>query len=61
MKFNILSEKEKEYQWNILQNQITNIKNKISTQNEELKHLNNALLLIPSYSFFISSSSKKLM
>ncbi len=48
MKFNMLSEKENEYQWNILQNQITNIKNKIGTQNEELKHLSNASSLIPS-------------
>jgi hypothetical protein len=57
----MLSEKENQYQCNILQNQIKNIKNKIGTQNEELKHLNNALLLIPSRSFFVSSSSKNSM
>jgi hypothetical protein len=53
----MLSEKKNEYQWNILQNQMANIKNKIGTQNEELKHLNNALSLIPSRSFFSGQTS----
>ena len=61
MKFHMLSTKEDEYQWHILQDQIETIKDKIGTQDKELEDLKKALSLISSRSFYVPSSSTNSM